>query len=296
MSYLQKQVDAFKSDLSSSSAKLSAKRSLAPPAQAVSTTSSPGSSQTSPSKNETKRKRPESGPVVYSQPADTGTGNRIMTQVTYAVEHLKAKEIPQTLSQIINYLSVQSSPKTQRNIAMILQRHDRVEYNRPEDKDARWDSGTYRYRPLHDIRSSTKLLSVLQNQPTAQGLSVRELKDGWLGADASIDELEGRQQVLVTRNKKDNHARMVWANDPSLSQHVEPEFQALFHKVKLPSKEDTPRELSEAGLKPTSEDPRLKMSAPTKGNNRKQKRPRRGGRTTNTHMLGVLRDFSSTRK
>ncbi|KAI9846232.1 MAG: hypothetical protein M1837_004221 [Sclerophora amabilis] len=296
MSYLQKQVDAFKTDLNFSSAKISNKRSLAPPQQPVAAAPSPSQSQTSPSKNDQKRSRPEASGVVYSQPADTGTGNRIMTQVTYAVEYLKSKEVPQSLSQIISYLSLQGQAKTQRNIAMILQRHDRVDYVRSDDKEPRWDSGSYRYRPLHDIRSSTQLLSTLQSQPTAQGVSVRELKDGWLGADAAIDELEGRDQLLVTRNKKDNHARMVWANDPSLSQHVDPEFQALWYKIKLPSKDDTPQELSEAGLKPTSEDPRLKVNAPSKGKDRKQKRPRRGGRTTNTHMLGVLRDFSSTRK
>lgn len=31
--------------------------------------------------------------IVYSQPADTGTGNNINTQLVYAVNHLKVSQI-----------------------------------------------------------------------------------------------------------------------------------------------------------------------------------------------------------
>jgi hypothetical protein len=53
-----------------------------------------------PSKHDLKRKRPETSTIVYSQPADTGTGQNIMTQVTYAVENLKNKA---TRRRYMNY-------------------------------------------------------------------------------------------------------------------------------------------------------------------------------------------------
>ncbi|KAI9806076.1 MAG: hypothetical protein M1833_004483 [Piccolia ochrophora] len=290
MSHLQKQIDAFQTNLSSTSKKLSTKRGLDAPHSVPTPPSAPGT----PSKNELKRKRADVPAAVYSQPADTGTGRNIMTQVTYAVEYLKSKETAQPLSQILSYLSLKS-PDTQRNISMILKRHERIEYKR-DPGHASWDSGTYRFRPIHNIRSANELLAFLVNQPTAQGLSVRELKDGWSGAEDAIDTLESRNQILVTRNKKDNHAKMVWANDPSLAQNVEGEFQHLWFRIALPGKDDTPRELERAGLKPTSDDPATRIAAPTNEKKKKQKKPRKGGRTTNLHMQGILRDYSSIKK
>ena len=293
MSYLQKQVDAFKTDLSSTSAKLSNKRSAVTAAPQSSAPTAPTPS-TTPTKNDLKRKRPEAATVVYSQPADTGTGRYIMTQVTYAVEHLKKKETPRTLAQIVDHLSLQSqNPDSRRNIAQILKRHDRVEYTRDTANNS-WDAGTYRFRPVHNIRSATELLAYLQNQRTAQGLSVRELKEGWSGAEDAIDLLESRNQILVTRNKKDNHARMVWANDPSLSQNVDIEFQRLWHKIRLPDKDALPGELVKLGHKPTSSDPANPVVR--KAKEKKAKKAKRGGRMTNTHMAGILRDYSSMKR
>lgn len=290
MSYLQKQVDAFKTDLTSSSAKIANKRAIST-AQNVARASTPSST---PAQNDLKRKRPEPSNVPYSQPADTGTGRHIMTQVTYAVEYLKSKEAPQTLAQVVGYLSLKTS-ESQKTMASILKKHERVEFDK-DGRSTKWDSGTYRFRPIHNIRSATELLAYLQNQRSAQGLSVRELKDGWSGAEDAIDSLEAKNQILVTRNKKDNHPRMVWANDPSLSQHVEPEFQDLWFKVTLPSKEELPRELEGLGLKPTSADPSGRLVAAPMEKQKKQKKPRKGGRTTNHHMAGILRDYSSTKK
>ncbi len=294
MSYLQKQVDAFKVDLTSSSAKISNKRNVSAAASTTPNAAPSPAPSTSSQTNDLKRKRPESSNVVYSQPADTGTGRHIMTQVTYAVEYLKNKEAPQSLSQVVGYLSLKS-PESQQNIALILKKHDRVEYQRDPGNN-NWDAGTYRFRPLHNIRSAKDLLAYLQTRPTAQGVSVRELKDGWSGADAAIETLEAKHQILVTRNKKDNHARMVWANDATLAQHVDPLFQSLWLKATLPSKEDLPVELEKLGLKPTSTDPSSRVSAIPKENKKKQKKPRKGGRTTNTHMAGILRDYSAMKK
>ncbi|KAH0556453.1 hypothetical protein GP486_005635, partial [Trichoglossum hirsutum] len=208
-SFLQKQLEAFKEGASNASSKLSNKRTVAVHSSAPTPRpSTPSSSSVS----DLKRKRPDnSSTIVYSQPADTGTGRYIMTQVTYAVDYLKSKETPQTLASIIGYLSLQAhTPESKRTIANILKKHDRVEFtpSGTPGKTSNWDSGTYRFRPIHNIRSATELLAYLQSQPSAQGLSVKELKDGWSAAEEAIDLLESQSQLLVTRNKKDNHARM----------------------------------------------------------------------------------------
>jgi transcription initiation factor TFIIE subunit beta len=305
MSYFQKQVDAFKSDLASSSTKLANKRTAAAPRTAAPSPAPsvasqpppppPSSLSTTAAASERKRKRPDAAAnVVYSQPADTGTGRNIMTQVSYAVDYLKSKDAPQNLAQIVSYLSLHSDDSRQ-TIAHILKQHERVEHI-ADKASRRWDAGTYRFRPLHDIRSADDLLRFLQKRATAQGLSVKELKDGWPGAEEAIDLLEKRNQILVTRNKKDNHAKMVWANDASLMQKVDPQFQTLWFKATLPSKEDLPRELDKLGLKPTSTDPSTRVVAPLATKQKKQKKPRKGGRTTNTHMTDILRDYSSLKK
>lgn len=289
MSYLDDQINAFKSNLTSSSARIANKRTVAQPS--VSTPSPVPSHATTPSKHDLKRKRPEASNVVYSQPADTGTGQNIMTQVTYAVEYLKSKGTPQTLPELLSYLSLQYREDSYKQIIRtILQNHEKIEYNR-HGADG---EGTFSFRPIHNIRSKEQLLGYLQAQPTAQGLNVRELKDGWPGAIEAINALERQDKLLVTRNRKDDHAKMVWPNDPSLIFHIDEEFQQMWHKVKLPEAGALAEELEAAGLMPTNKGRVVRKTA--KVQERKTKKPRKSGKTTNTHMVGVLRDYSHLKK
>ena len=286
MSFLENQLSAFKSSVSSSSTKIANKRTVVAPPSGTATP--PLSSQSS--KPDLKRKRPEQN-LVYSQPADTGTGRNIMTQVTYAIEYLKTKGTPQTLTDLLSYLSIQHRENEyKRTIGTILMSHEKVEYDRKNDGG----EGTFRFRPVHNIRSKDSLLGHVQSQRTAQGLSVRELRDGWPGAEAAIDELEREGRLLVTRNKKDNHAKMVWANDSSLSFTIDEEFQAIWQKIKLPEPKVLADELERAGLTPASKSRNTKKSI--KQEVKKSRKPRRGGKTTNTHMAGVLRDYSHLKK
>lgn len=214
-----------------------------------------------------------------------------MTQITYAVEYLKTKGTPQTLADLLSYLSLQHRENTyKRTIASILMKHDKVDYQRKSDGT----DGTFSFRPVHNIRSADRLIGFLQSQPTAQGLSARELRDGWPDAETAIDELEQQGKLLVTRNRKDNHAKMVWPNDPSLRIEIDEEFQNLWHKTKIPAHETLVDDLKRAGLTPANKKGTKKtmLKVPEK----KTKKPRKGGRTTNTHMAGVLRDYSHLRK
>ena len=286
MSYLDAQISAFKSSVSSSSAKIANKRTLA---TTTGTTAHPSLSSQDP-KADLKRKRPEQN-VVYSQPANTGTGSNVMTQITYAIEYLKSKALPQTLTDLLSYLSLQHRENDyKRTIGTILMNHEKVEYEPKSDGG----EGTFRFRPVHDIRSKNTLIGHLQSQPTAQGISVRELRDGWPGAENAIDELEAEGKLLVTRNKKDNHAKMVWPDDPSLAYIIDDEFRSIWQKIKLPEPKALAQELEKSGLMPANKSRGVRN--PIKQEAKKTKRPRKGGKTTNTHMIDVLRDYSHLKK
>ena len=289
MSYLQNQIDTFKSNLSTTAERFSAKKAVnggAVPSLAASKISTESSN-----KNDLKRKRPEPSKVVYSQPADTGTGRNIMTQVTYAIEHLKAKGVPLSLGDLLNYLSLQyASDDYKRTIRTILSKHEKIDY----DARANEGQGSYSFRPVHNIKSAEGLLGFLQKQPTAQGLSVRELRDGWPEAEEAITTLEMESKLLVTRNKKDNHAKMVWPDDPSLSIDVDDEFQSMWHKIRVPDATAVALELEKEGLTPANKNRGIKGKP--KMEEKKKKKARRGGKTTNTHMVGVLRDYSHLKR
>ena len=135
---------------------------------------------------------------------------------------------------------------------------------------------------------------MLQGQRTAKGINVKELKDGWPGCLDAIDSLEAEGRILVTRHKKDQSPKMVWANDPSLLHIVDNEFKELWHRIVVPqSTADLRKSLIEYGLTPTSV---VKTPVPVKQKEKKRKGARRGGKTTNTHMLGVLQDYSHLRR
>ena len=289
MSYLDNQLSAFKSNLASASTKIANKRTVAAP---IKSTPSPAPSQASSAgKNDLKRKRPETSNVVYSQPADTGTGKDIRTQVTYAIEYLKSKGSPQTLSDLLSYLSLQySTDQYKQTIKTILQKHDKVNYD-PAGNNGK---GSYSFRPIHNIRSGEQLLRHLQAQRTAQGLNVRELRDGWLGAEVAIQQLEDEGRLLVTRNKKDNNAKMVWPNDKTMNVKIDEEFKAIWHKIRLPEAGALADELEKAGLTPTNKARGIKVKP--KAPEKKTKKPRKSGKTTNVHMMGVLRDYSHLKK
>jgi len=295
-SYLEKQQEAFKNNVISAAPKVSNKRSLVAPPVSAPSPSPSNASNTSKSENkDTKRKR-EPTNIVYSQPAATGYGTEAFTQVTYVIEFLKKKDEPKTFREILEYLSqVHAEEHYKKLIIQILKKHDRVKWI-PDAQVKAWDSGTFVHRPIINVRTKKDLIGYLQIKPDAQGVSVRDLKDGWPDCEDAIDELEKEHKILVTRTKKDNHARMVWSNDPSLVHHVDDEFHVMWRQVELPSVDELVRKLMDAGQKPASEDPSKRVKAPPKPKEKKKKAPRKGGRTTNTHMEHLLKDYSHLKR
>ena len=291
MSYLDTQISAFKSNLTSSSNKLSNKRAAPAPAPAISIPSSAPSQASIAVKSDLKRKRVEQANTIFSQPKDTGTGSHIITQVTYALEKLKEKDIPWTWQRLGEYLSLHGRDKGYgQALKTILMKHEKVNYERIDGKE----KDLFSFRPIHNIRSADELLRYLQSQPTAQALSVKDLKDGWHGALDAIDNLEKQGKLSVTRHKKDDSARFVWPNDPSLFFSIDEEFKTMWQKIKLPEPGALADELEREGLTPANKSRSVKAK-PVK-QEKKTKRARKGGKTTNTHMAGVLRDYSHLKK
>ncbi|KAF2874300.1 hypothetical protein BDV95DRAFT_565912 [Massariosphaeria phaeospora] len=261
-------------------------------ANAAARMSAPSPTPSNSSSGGAKRKRPDETPanIVYSQPQETGTGSHIYTQLTYAIEFLRTNQRWHTFKEIVDYLNVQEHDHHSRahlqNLFRSPNPSNRIEYNEK--------TGLYRYRPKYDIRSAADLKGYLQNQKSAQGLPIKDLKDGWPAVNEEIKELENAKEVLVKRNQKDSQARTVWINDPSLMHQMDPDFANEWHKIQLPANPDDLRnKLVAVGLKPSSAKREAMASKPKE---KKRKAPRRGGKQTNTHMANILKDFSHMRK
>jgi transcription initiation factor TFIIE subunit beta len=294
-SYLERQQNSFTSGLSAAASKLSGgKRPLAPPSPSPSITST-----TSAAAGTTPTKKDRDVPTVFSQPANTGTGNSLLAQMTYVIDWLKQKDEPKTVHEILEYISGRNkSQEEQEEFANFVRNNPHIQWiPDPSLSEQTWRSGTYLHRPLiPNVKTKTQLLGYLQKRVDAQGVSVKDLKDGWADCEAAIDDLEREHRVLVVRWKKDNHPKTVWINDASLVHPVDPEFQTMWHKVEVPGVDMIVQRLSAVGQKPTSEDPRLKMIATPKVEKKKKRATRRQGKATNTHMEHLLKDYSHLKR
>ncbi len=294
-SFLDRQREAFASGLASAAAKIPAKRPIpASPSPSVAST-------TSAAAGATPTKKPKRDPVgtIFSQPENTGVGSDIGTNVHYGVDYLKATDGALSLKKILNHLNLDKEAEAfQKIIVDRLRNNPRVTWNPDAGlSEQAWNSGTYEHRPIiPGVKTAVDLLHYLQRKGDAQGVAVKDLRDGWHDVETGITELEQQHKVLAVRNKKDNHARYVWLDDPTLCHAVDAEFQVLWHRVEVPGVDDIVRRLNAVGQKPTSEDPRLKIAATPKEKKQKKRIARRTGKSTNTHMEHLLKDYSHLKR
>ncbi|KAL7622086.1 transcription factor TFIIE beta subunit, TFIIEB, Tfa2 [Parahypoxylon ruwenzoriense] len=219
-------------------------------------------------------------------------GAHMMTQLTYAVDFLKSKRAPKSLQEILDHLTLQHMPETQQNaFSQLMKRHSRIQFNpAPKAKVASsdlpaWRTGTYEFKAkLPGVTSKITLLEYLQHKIDASCTSVKDIKDGWPDCDGAIDELEKEHKILTVRTKKDNHAKHVWLDSPELHHEVDPEFQAMWAKIKLPPADEMVRKLKALGQKATSDDPRDRIGHAPKTAQKKKKAPRTQKRFENAHM------------
>ncbi|VVT50181.1 uncharacterized protein SAPINGB_P002641 [Magnusiomyces paraingens] len=215
--------------------------------------------------------------IIYSQPANTGTGIQMGTQIVNAIEYIKKQDRPVPFKDIERYMSTK--------IDLLLgglQKHDRIKINMTQQTAA--------YVSIYNIYSKEELLAFLRSQQSFQGVPVKQLKDGWNGCLAAIEELEKEGDILVLRTKKENIPRYVWANTGGKLGGIDEDFVKIWTSVKVPDSADLPKELDKAGLKPTSVDPATIKSKKGTASNKKQRKPRTG-KITNTHLGGLLKDY-----
>ncbi|KAL1842659.1 hypothetical protein VTJ49DRAFT_4570 [Mycothermus thermophilus] len=302
MSSFDRQQASFLSSMSAAASKLGTggtKRTLAPPSPSPSvgsTTSAAAAGSATP-----RRDRVDTpANIVYSQPAMTGTGDSIISQMAYAVTWLRGKDEPQTCAAVLSYLSATARPeKEQEFFVEQMRRHPKIQWiPDPSLSEQTWRSGTYVHRPtIPGVKDKTSLLAHLQKKTDASGVSVKDLKDGWPECEPAIAELEREHRVLVVRAKKDGAARTVWLDDPSLFHQVDQDLRNAFLRVELPAQESMVARLMAAQLKPASEDPALKAAQqPNSKAVKKKKAQRRTGKATNVHMQGLLKDYSHTKR
>ena len=292
MAHLQQQMKNFNASVVDYAQRMPQQRRFVNSGNSTGTPQTASSTSTPTPTNDPRRNK-HNAEVVYSQPANTGTGKDIMTQVFFAIEHMKNKGVPLKFSDIVSYLSLQHRAHEQgyiQALRSILQVHEKVEFD-PRGANG---EGTFAFRPPHNIRSAEQLLQKLQAQTTGAGMNVRELREGWPQVEETINKLEKEGKLLVTRNKKDDHAKMVWANDPTLIVHFDEEFRQIWDKIRIPDQQTVKEELEKAGITPTSKNKVVK--APPNVEQKKVKKPRRSGKTTNTHMMGILRDYSHLKR
>ncbi|KAK4252452.1 hypothetical protein C7999DRAFT_9991 [Corynascus novoguineensis] len=296
-----RQQASFLSSMSAAASKLGSgagtKRSLAPPSPSPSVGST--TSAAAPGSLTPRRDRDTPSNIVYSQPALTGTGDSIISQMAYAVSWLRTKDEPQTCTDVLGYLSATGRPeKEQEFFVEQMRRHPQIQWiPDPDLSEQTWRSGTYVHRPtIPNVKSKTQLLAYLQKKTDASGVSVKDLKDGWPDCEAAINELEAEHRLLVVRAKKDGAARMVWLDDPSLFHEVDPQLRLLWTRVEVPSVDNIVQKLVAAQQKPASEDPRLKAAQTPKTEKKKKKAVRRTGKSTNVHMEHLLKDYSHMKR
>lgn len=209
-------------------------------------------------------------------------GTHLSTKLLLAVDYIKLKGRPVTIDALLSYLNLNQDSQRYKLINL-LTNLDKISYDS--------ENRTLEYVSIHNIKTKDELLQFLIDQSTFKGISVKELKDGWNGCIDAINELEEEGKVLVLRTKKDNSPRLVWYNVGGELGIIDGEFVKSWQMTKLPERSELPGKLSKLGLKPASVDPNtIKREG---GQDESKKRKQRKGKITNTHMAGILKDYSA---
>jgi len=239
-----------------------------------------------------KRKR-EAAPSVMARPAVPALkgGTELMTHVHHSETFLKERKTEQSFQDIINYLSIQMSDDALlHRFKFVLQRAEHVQYN-PRGLDGK---GSYKYKPIIPVENAEDLKAYLQKRSHAIGVKYDNVKDGWAEALEGVNQMADKGELLVCRDKR-GIPKAVWQGDPSLVRKIDDDLRNAWLAIKLPANPDEMRDkLEAAGLKTTTQ-PRQAVKM-TQQKAAKKRGPRKGGRTTNSHISHLLKDYSAMRK
>jgi len=219
------------------------------------------------------KKKSKKTNVVYSQPADTGSGTHVLTQIVSIIDFLKSVDDPQSISSINKACKV--------DIEKNRDLHDKLRSNEKITFDEQ--NITFAYKPTYPIRNNEDLLSLLKKHKDQGGMEFKDLKDSYSKLDAVVDDLDQSGKILVIK-KKDDIPRILFWNDAEYNTPVDSEFKIMWAETKVPDEADLPRELEKAGLK-TMEVFEKKIS--TEPKQKKSKGRYRKLKLTNTHLVGI---------
>ncbi|KAH9177285.1 transcription initiation factor IIE subunit beta [Lactarius sanguifluus] len=297
MSSLAKDAAAFKNTLQS--ANMTSWHS----SQASASSSQP---TTPPDSDANKKKKRPKATVVYSQPADTGTGSDVNTQLLYAINHLKANNGPMRLDDLA--IRTQTPLDTDKVLLEKFKSHERVEFD-PK-------TNLYSFKHDYSFRNKAALLTEIQRSTRrGGGISVRSLKESWKDSPTAVEELEKEGEVFVTRTLRDGQMRMVFWNelkaDPAeLAEEgpdavakrdaskngtglsVEKEFYDLWHNLSVPNDVDLLKQLQSGGLQETASEAPVIKAPVGKKKGKKSATRQRTARLTNTHLKDTGIDLS----
>ncbi|GMG19877.1 unnamed protein product [Ambrosiozyma monospora] len=281
------QLNAFKKSIKSSASSIPGQRKSPSKANTLLKRNHAAISSDNHSDTPKPTKRLKTVPIVSSTiPESTGgySAHELSLKLVSATDYIKTCDRPVTLDE----LSVHMKTQIDSQILNLISGLDRYHYN-PQKK-------TLEYLSLHNIKTGEDLLKVLESQPTFQGLSVKQLKDGWNGCLDTIYKLEKQNKIIIHKTKKENAPRHIWLNigQMKVGNVVDEEFYESWGKIKVPKGADElTKVLLANNLKPTNVDPESikdKKVAPVQ--QRRQKKPRRG-KITNIHMKGILKNYSA---
>jgi len=213
-----------------------------------------------------------------------------MTQLVYAVDHLKKHGNPMRLQElaIVTDTPLLSDP----GLLEKFKAHDRVVHDPKTD--------LYSYRNDYTFKNKAALLIEIQRHTRhGGGLSVRTLKESWKEAPQAIEELEKEGDVLVTRTVKDGQMRLVFWNEvrpdeESGGMPVEQEFQQLWRNLTVPDDTDLLKSLASEGLQATAAEIVIPKLPTGKKKGKKSGAKQRQSRITNVHLKGdidLTRDY-----
>lgn len=200
------------------------------------------------------------------------------SKLLWATEYIQKKGKPVLVNELMDYLSMKKDDK----VLELLKKLDKIQHDPKK--------GTFKYMSTYDVHSAQELINLLRSQVTFKGISCKELKDGWPQCDETINELEEESKILVLRTKKDKTPRYVWYNNGGELNRIGEDFVKMWENVQLPQFAELPRKLQDLGLKPASVDPATIKRQTTRVEVKKKKQRR--GKITNTHMAGILKDYS----
>ncbi|CCD22265.1 transcription factor TFIIE subunit TFA2 NDAI_0A01070 [Naumovozyma dairenensis CBS 421] len=199
------------------------------------------------------------------------------SKLLWATEYIQKKGKPVAMNELMDYLSLKPNDK----VIELLKKLEKISFDPKKN--------AFKYVSTYDVHSEGELIKLLRSQVTFKGISCKELKDGWPQCDETINELEEESKILVLRTKKDRTPRYVWYNNGGDLHRIDEEFIKMWENVQLPQFSELPRKLQDLGLKPASVDPAtIKRQTRVEVKKKKQRR----GKITNTHMAGILKDFS----